>query len=35
MMEYVLLMICVYLIVCPPKYDPAVRFKEWMESKKK
>ena len=31
MMEYVLIGVCIILIVLPPKYDPAIRFKEWME----
>ena len=23
-----------YLIFCPPKYDPAIRFKIWLEGRK-
>lgn len=23
------------LCLCPPKYDPAIRLKEWLESKRK
>ncbi len=34
-MEYVLLIICGLLVVLPPKYDPAIRLKEWLERKGK
>jgi len=27
-MEYILIALCVILVICPPKYDPAIRFKE-------
>ncbi len=30
-MEYILLGICVVLIILPPKWDPAIRLKEWLE----
>lgn len=29
-MEWFLCLIFVYLIFAPPKYDPAIRFKEWL-----
>lgn len=32
-MEYVLAIICVVLVILPPKYDPAVRLKLWMIEK--
>lgn len=28
-------LICVALVFCPPKYDPAIRLKEWMEGRHK
>lgn len=31
--EIIGLGICAILIVLPPKYDPAIRFKEWIEKK--
>lgn len=31
-MEWVLPIICVVLVLLPPKYDPAIRLKEWLES---
>ena len=27
-MEYVLIAICTGLVICPTRYDPAIRFKE-------
>lgn len=33
-MEYILLGICLILIILPPKYDPAIRLKEWMENRR-
>ena len=30
-MEYILNSVCIALIVLPPKWDPAIRLKEWME----
>jgi hypothetical protein len=27
-MEYALIAICIGLIICPNRYDPAIRFKE-------
>lgn len=27
--------ICAVLCLLPPKYDPAIRLKEWLESKRK
>lgn len=29
-MEYVLVGICVFLVLLPTKWDPAIRLKEWM-----
>lgn len=26
----VLLAVCIILVLLPPKYDPAIRLKEWM-----
>lgn len=34
MIEYILIGICIILIVLPPKYDPTIRFKEWLEKRK-
>ena len=34
-MEYALLGICLILILLPPKYDPAIRIKEYQEKKRK
>lgn len=30
-MEYILIAICVILVILPPKWDPAIRLKEWNE----
>ena len=29
--EIALLMVCAALVLCPPKYDPAIRLKEFNE----
>lgn len=29
MAEYILIGICVVLVLLPPKWDPAIRIKEW------
>lgn len=29
MAEYALIAICVILVLLPPKWDPAIRIKEW------
>lgn len=34
-MEVVLILILLALVFCPPKYDPAIRWKERNESKRK
>lgn len=34
-MVIVLALICLALILCPVRYDPAVRLKVWLESKRK
>lgn len=31
--EYVLIAICVILVLLPPKWDPAIRIKEWQIKK--
>ena len=31
-MTWFLLGICVILVLLPPKWDPAIRFKEWNEN---
>jgi len=31
----ILLMLCVALALLPPRYDPMVRLKEWIDKKKK
>ncbi len=31
--EIIVLIVCTILIVLPPKYDPIIRFKEWVEKK--
>lgn len=31
MIGYALVAICVILVMLPTKYDPAIRFKEWLE----
>lgn len=30
-MSCILIVICVILVFLPPKYDPAIRLKEWNE----
>lgn len=34
MIVYVLVAVCVILVMLPTKYDPAIRFKEWLEKRK-
>lgn len=34
-MAYVLAAICVLLVILPPRYDPAIRLKEWLERHEK
>lgn len=29
-LEFIILTICVVLVFLPPRYDPAIRFKEWV-----
>lgn len=29
-----ILTVCVILVILPPKYDPAIRLKEWAEEKR-
>jgi len=29
MIDYILLGACLVLVLLPPKYDPAIRIKEW------
>jgi hypothetical protein len=31
---FILTGLCILLVVLPPKWDPAIRLKEWLESKK-
>jgi hypothetical protein len=33
-MEIVLVLVCLALILCPNRYDPAIRLKVWLESKR-
>lgn len=30
---YILIAACVVLVLLPPKYDPAIRLKEWAEKR--
>lgn len=30
-MEWILIGLCIVLVLLPPKYDPAIRLKEWTE----
>jgi hypothetical protein len=30
-LTYVLIAVCLVLVLLPPRYDPAIRLKEWME----
>jgi len=30
-----LITICVVLVILPPKWDPAIRFKEWNDKRQK
>ena len=30
----IMLAICVILILLPPKYDPAIRLKEWLQDRR-
>lgn len=32
-LNWVLTIIVVVLVLLPPKWDPAIRFKEWIESR--
>ena len=34
MLGKILVVVCLILIVLPPKYDPAIRLKEWMDKRK-
>ena len=34
-LDIVVLVIVVALVLCPPKYDPAIRLKEWTMKKDK
>lgn len=31
MTEIILIALCIGLVLLPPKYDPAIRLKEWSE----
>jgi hypothetical protein len=33
--EFILVCVVMVLIVLPPKYDPAIRLKEWIEGRKR
>jgi len=33
-LEALLILACVILVALPPKYDPAIRLKEWLEKKR-
>jgi hypothetical protein len=35
MIDWLLWAAVIALIACPPKYDPAIRLKEWLERGKK
>lgn len=32
--EVTIISLCVILVLLPPKYDPVIRFKEWIEKDK-
>ena len=34
-LDWTLLSLVVYLLLCPPKWDPAIRWKEWLEDRKR
>lgn len=34
-MEWVMIGICVVIAIIPPRYDPAVRLKLWLEARRK
>lgn len=34
-MEYLLLGLCIIIAALPCRYDPAIRFKEWIEKRHK
>jgi len=34
-MEYLLLAIVFALIICPPRYDPAIRLKEFLDEQRR
>jgi hypothetical protein len=34
-LNWILMIIVIVLILLPPKWDPAIRFKEWIESRGK
>lgn len=31
--ELIVLAVCAAIVLVPPKYDPAIRLKEWLEKK--
>lgn len=35
MIGYILIAICVVLVLLPPRYDPAIRLKEWNDETKR
>jgi Sec-independent protein translocase protein TatA len=35
LLDIILIAIVIALIVCPSKYDPAIRLKEWTEKKRR
>jgi hypothetical protein len=34
-MTWLLIALCVGIVLLPPKYDPAIRLKEWTEKRRK
>ena len=35
LVEYILFGICMILIILPPKYDPAIQFKEFLDEQRR
>lgn len=32
--EIILALICLAVVLCPPKYDPAIRLREWLDKRR-
>lgn len=34
-LEFAIIVVCVVLVLLPPRHDPAIRLKEWNERKRR